>query len=45
MTLHNLKKNLKIPIENKKVILFVNNVHLFFDKGDARGRDFDGCGR
>ena len=38
-------KNLKILIENKKVFTIVNNIHLFFNKGGAGGRDFDGYGR
>ena len=37
MTLYNLKKNLKILIENKKVILFVNNVYLFLIKETREG--------
>ena len=38
-------KNLKILIENKKVITIINNVYLFFNKGGAEGRDFNGYER
>ena len=37
MTLHNLKKNLNISIENRRVILFVNNVHLFLIRETREG--------
>ena len=34
-------KTFKILIENKKVFTIVNNIHLFFNKGGAGGRDFN----